>query len=131
MSLPIISTTDAQSVDLHPWLLLRYESNTQAEVSLWSIDQAGMAMAIFSSVERAEQYRLQIFAGSTSESDERASSDWQVVQPTEIELGKWMVAHFQAGVKWLVLDPSKQDAKRLFAMADVLKGLRQRLANVT
>lgn len=110
---------------------MRYESTTQAEVSLWSIDQVGMAMAIFSSVERADQYRRQILDRSTSEPNEQANSDWQVVQPTEIELGKWMVAHFRAGVKWLVLDPSKQNAKRLFAMADVLKGLRQRLANVT
>ena len=131
MSLPIISTMDAHSVDLRPWLLMRHESNTLAEVSLWSIDQVGMAMAIFSTVERAEQYRLQIFDGSTCESSEQRSSEWKVLQPTEIELGKCLVAHFQAGVKWLVLDPSKQDAKRLFAMADVLKGLRQRLANVT
>lgn len=132
MSLPIISQSESQFVDLRPWILVRHISGTQAEVSLWSIDQIGMAFAIFSSAERADRYHDQVLLPSKQdEQTKRSDFMWRIVQPSEIELGKWMVAHYQAGVKWLVLDPSQQDAKRIFSMAEVLKGLRQRLTTAT
>jgi hypothetical protein len=128
MSLPIISISDSSTVDLRPWLLVNLTSGSQAEVSLWSIEQVGMSLAIFSSLERAEQYRAAVLSerlGSGSVDSPKVV--WQAIQPTEIELGQIMVAHYRAGVKWLVLDPSEQSAKRVFSMSEVLKALRERL----
>jgi hypothetical protein len=129
MSLPIISITDSSSIDLQPWLLVRTVSGSQIEVSLWSIDQVGMSMAIFSSLERAEQYRSGVLSDRSDDaSSDREDKAWKSIQPTELELGQIMVAHYRAGVKWLVLDPSEQSAKRVFSMPEVLKALRTQLA---
>jgi hypothetical protein len=88
-----------------------------------------MSMAIFSSLERAEQYRSGVLSDRSDDaSSDREDKAWKSIQPTELELGQIMVAHYRAGVKWLVLDPSEQSAKRVFSMPEVLKALRTQLA---
>lgn len=128
MSLPIISSADSSSIDLQPWLLWRQLPDAQAEVSLWSIEQVGTSIAVFSSYDLAERYRASVLLRSPDDKTESTdASDWKTYQPTELELGQIMVEHYRAGVKWLALDPSESAAKRLFSMAEVLKALRQRL----
>lgn len=129
MTLPIISLSESSSIDLQPWLLIKKLADAQMEVSLWSIEQVGMAISIFSSLDRAEQYRTQLYGDRTVQiSSELEGDAWQSVQPSEVEFGQIMVAHYRAGVKWLVLDPSHQSAKRVFSMADVLKALKEKLS---
>lgn len=129
MTLPIISLSESSSIDLQPWLLIKKLEDGQLEVSLWSIEQVGMAISIFSSLDRAEQYRTQLYGERTTQtSSEFERGAWQSLQPSEVELGQILVAHYRAGVKWLVLDPSHQSAKRIFSMVDVLKALKEKLS---
>lgn len=123
MSLPIINLNDTNAVDLQPWVLLRQLSNAEVEASLWSIAEVGMALSIFSTRERAETYRMQILPSSSN----TLHADWMSIQPREVEFGKLLVAHYRAGVKWIVLDPAERDAKRVFSIAEVLKALRDKL----
>lgn len=123
MSLPIINLNDTNAVDLQPWVLLRQLSDSEVEASLWSIAEVGMALSIFSTRERAETYRMQILPDSSN----KAHADWMTIQPPELDFGKLLVAHYRAGVKWIVLDPSERDAKRVFSIAEVLKALRDKL----
>lgn len=123
MSLPIINLNDANAVDLQPWVLLRQLSNAEVEASLWSIAEVGMAFSIFSSRDHAETYRMQILHGG----ENAGHADWKSIQPQELDFGKLLVAHYRAGVKWIVLDPAERDAKRVFSIAEVLKALRDKL----
>jgi hypothetical protein len=38
-----------------------------------------------------------------------------------------LVAHYRAGLKWIVLDPTENNARRLFSIREVLKSLREHL----
>jgi aminoglycoside phosphotransferase len=129
MSLPILSSEDSASIDLQPWIVVRTLANTEVEASLWSIDQVGMALAVFSTAERAQQYGNQILnlnPQSTANSAAPTSS-WRWLQPSKIELGQVLVAHYRAGLKWIVLDPTENNARRLFSIREVLKSLREHL----
>ena len=132
MSLPIITTTEDNAVDLQPWLLIRTLADAQVEASLWSIAEVGLALSIFSTRERAELYCTSVLkAGDEHHSPLEVNFNWKSVQPPEIEFGKLLVQHYRAGIKWIVLDPSERDAKRVFSMADVLRALRDKLSTQT
>jgi|GEM_PF-2250444 len=129
MSLPILSSDDSTSIDLQPWIVVRTLANTEVEASLWSIDQVGMALAVFSTAERARQYGNQILNPTPPSTANSATPDspWRWLQPSKIELGQVLVAHYRAGLHWIVLDPTENNARRLFSIREVLKSLREHL----
>jgi len=145
MSLPILNFSETDRIDIQPWLLIRSEASKVLEASLWSIDGIGNALAIFSTEEKASNY-CQIISRPSQEASvspslksdleseiisERATGHWRPIQPDEIVFGHTLIAHYRAGVRWLALDPSDREAKRLFSLADVLRAMRERLTTPT
>jgi hypothetical protein len=145
MSLPIINSIDSDRIDIQPWLLIRVESREGLEAALWSIDGIGNALAIFSTEEKAGDY-CQIISRPSKEASvspsltsdmasdvvsQSQASRWRPIQPEQIVFGHTLIAHYRAGVRWLALDPSDREAKRLFALADVLRAMRDRLTAPT
>lgn len=129
MSLPILSPDNSASIDLQPWIVVRTLANTEVEASLWSIDQVGMALAVFSTAERAQNYGNHILTLNPLSTANSSNPDpsWRWLQPSKIELAQVLIAHHRAGLKWIVLDPTENNARRLFSIREVLKSLREHL----
>lgn len=130
--LPILPAEQLSSIELQPWLLLQRSESNETSAALWNIDQVGEAIVIFSTYDKAEQYTrlLNNPTGRTVSARVAAGLSqlrWEIQQPTEIELGKLLVAGYQSGLRWVVLDPTASDAKLIYPLADVLKAFRTRL----
>jgi len=133
--LPILPAEQLSSIDLQPWLLLQRSESHETSAALWNIDQVGEGIVIFSSYDKAERYAhlLNNPLGRTASSRDYAGLSklrWEIQQPTEIELGKLLVAGYQSGLRWVVLDPTASDAKLIYPLADVLKAFRTRLTSL-
>lgn len=103
---------------------------------MWHVAGKGDALIVFSSASKAEDYLQEIDAKEQNRAASRmnqelsgASGNWEVLQPDEIRMGHILIPYYRLGIRWLVLDPTATDAKLIYSLTEVLKGLQSRLVD--
>lgn len=132
----------SETAELSPWVIVQGDGPT-GSIALWRIDsfpapatcqpgshspeglsarraegefkQGELAVAMFSSFERADAYR----------SDQPTAS--RIVQLDRIGLLRMLLAASQQGLLYAALDPGQHHARQLFVVRDVLKAARAQL----
>ena len=105
---------------------------------MWNVAGKGDALIIFSTASKAEDYLRDM---ETREKDSTislthrklpvASANWKVLQPDEVKMGHILIPYYRHGIRWLVLDPTATEAKLIYSLSEVLKGLQSRLIEKT
>jgi hypothetical protein len=132
--LPLPTNPSGNSIDLNPWLLLRHDDSGETEIAMWNVVGKGDALIVFSTASKAEDYLRELGtkgkdrAASLMERElPRATEHWEVLQPDEIKMGHILIPYYRHGIRWLVLDPTATEAKLIYSLTEVLKGLQSRL----
>lgn len=101
---------------------------------MWTVSGKGNALIIFSTASKAEDYRREMEAQGIARAASllnhelpAATSNWTVLQPDEIKMGHILIPYYRHGIRWLVLDPTATEAKLIYSLPEVLKGLQSRL----
>jgi hypothetical protein len=131
---PLSTNPSSNSTDLYPWLLLRHDDSGETEIAMWNVVGKGDALIIFSTASKAEDYLREM---ETKEKDHATSlmnrglsvaiENWKVLQPDEVQMGHILIPYYRHGIRWLVLDPTATEAKLIYSLTEVLKGLQSRL----
>jgi hypothetical protein len=100
--------------ELQPYILYRLDGK-EPEFALWQIKDGPKALALFLTDEKAVSYRT---AG-------RMGEQWQVYRPAPAALLELLKACFQADIRYAVLDPTNEKARRVFSIADILAAVGQ------
>jgi hypothetical protein len=101
--------------ELQPYILYRLDTAGQFECAVWEIKDGPKALALFLTDEKAVNYRT---AG-------QLDAQWQVFRPQRAALLELLKACYQADVKYAVLDPTPEKAKRVFSIGDILAAVGQ------
>lgn len=132
----------SETAELSPWVIVQDDGPT-GSIALWRIDslpapatfqpgsdswggsspgiasgqaeQGELAVALFSSFERADAYRTSQPPGS------------RIMQLDQTGLLRMLLAAFQQGLQYAALDPGSHHARQLFEVRDVLKAARAQL----
>jgi hypothetical protein len=96
------------SDEIEPYVLYRVDG-PHFECALWQLRQGDKALALFLSGDSALSYR------SAAE-----LTGWEVLRPERPALLELLRAHFEAGVRYAVLDPDLRQAKRIFDIRAIL-----------
>lgn len=132
----------SETAELSPWVIVQ-DDGPQGSIALWRIDslpapatfqlgsnsteaipasstvgksaQGELAVALFSSFQRAEAYRIDQPPGS------------RIIQLDQTGLLRMLLAAFQQGLQFAALDPGPRHARQLFVVRDVLKAARAQL----
>ncbi len=116
--------------ELSPWGIVNEAGKLEESLALWRISlppranqlpdaaPGELALAIFSSREKAEEYcTANSLLGS------------RVVQFDELQTLRVLLAGYQQGMRFAALDPNSSTAKQLFVLSDVLRAARQKLGS--
>jgi len=98
--------------EIEPYVLYRVDG-PQVECALWQLQQGEKALALFLSGDAALSY-----------SAAAQLAGWEVLRPDRPALLELLQAYVQAGVKYAVLDPDLQQAKRIFDLRAILDAAR-------
>jgi len=108
------ASTPPPSDEIFPHIVYRV-SEDQAECALWRLADGPQAIALFLDAEAAQAYRLQ--AG--------LDESWQVFQPDRPSLQRLLESTLRAGIPYAVLNPSGEESRRIFDLAEVIKNFGQ------
>lgn len=116
--------------ELSPWGIVIEAGKLEESLALWRISLpplanplpgnalGQLALAIFSSREKAEEY-------CTANNLLRT----RLVQFDELQTVRVLLAGYQQGMRYAALDPGSSTAKQLFVLRDVLKAAKQKLGS--
>ncbi len=98
--------------EIEPYIVYRLEG-AHLQCALWQLQQGDKALALFLSGDSALAYT--------------AAAElvgWQVLRPSRPALLELFQAHDQAGIRYAVLDPDGEKAKRIFDLRAILDAAR-------
>jgi len=96
--------------EFDPYLVYRV-SGQSVECALWTLAEGERALAIFLTRASAEEF---IRAGELGPA-------WQIHQPAKNDLYQIFRRCSEGGIRYAVLDPDNQQARRLFDLEQVLQ----------
>lgn len=100
--------------EVEPYVAYRVEGDKMT-FSLWPLGDGSRALALFLSVELAQQH----LAGDTS------AADWRIVRPTKKDLLKVLEECWEAGILNAVLETGQPDKHLIFDILEVLQAEKQ------
>jgi hypothetical protein len=110
--IPTLPPTGATANELDPYLLVRVREG-RAEFARWRVHDGTDALALFLTADGATAYAQAALTGP----------GWQVVRPPRASVVEVLRACYTSGITLAVLDPDGQQAKRVFAIGDVLRAV--------
>jgi hypothetical protein len=99
----------AVNEELHPYILYRLQGG-QVECAIWQIKDGPKALALFLSGDSATAYRSAAHLGT----------EWQIFRPARDAFLHLLKACFQAEIRYVVLEPDLEKAKRIFDINEIL-----------
>ena len=115
-----------QPDELQPWVVL--EGGAFERLSLWRIQGSGSnavenidALAIFSSEAKANSY------ADALPSDLSTENACRVQRLKKEQALRIFIEYFKLGISHVVLDPTQNQASKVFSLSDVLKSARELL----
>ena len=107
----------ANGVELEPWMIVLGEA-PNTSIALWQIHPSkDQALALFSSQNKAQDYALS-----------NCNSGAQIVRFDHASLLQIMIDSYKNGIQYAALDPTQQETRQVFRLADVLQSAKQRLS---
>jgi hypothetical protein len=97
------------SDEIEPFVVYRVDA-AQVECALWRLQQGERALALFLSADSADAYR-----------QAAGLAGWRVLRPSRPALRELLQACADAGVRYAVLDPDLDHAKRIFDIRTILE----------
>ncbi len=98
--------------ELNPYLLYRIDGE-QGDCALWQLQEGPRALALFLSEASASSYKYAAGLGG----------EWRILRPGRAPLIELMKTCFQQGIDYAVLDPSRDQAKRIFNIREILAAI--------
>src|ERR1043166_6991028 len=98
--------------ELNPYLLFQVDGE-EGNCALWQLQEGPRALALFLTPENADSYKHA--AGLTDE--------WRTPRPGRQVLMELMKSCFQQGIEYAVLDPTRDKAKRIFNIREILAAI--------
>lgn len=98
--------------EIDPFILSRV-SEGQFQCAVWSLAEGQRALALFLTPEAAQRYREAAGLGD----------EWRTHQPAREEIIQLLRHSVEAGIRYAVLDPGEESARRLFDLQHVLRSL--------
>jgi hypothetical protein len=98
--------------ELNPYLLYRVDGE-EGNCALWQLQEGARALALFLTADNAESYKQA--AGLTG--------DWRILRPGRQVLVELMKSCFEQGIDYAVLDPTRDKAKRIFNIREILAAI--------
>ena len=100
--------------EIQPYLIYRVIGNT-FECALWEIDGGEKSLALFLTPESATQYLAAA----------QLTDDWKTIRPSKPNLLKLLEQSLRAGIRYAVLDPNNEEARRLFDLDMVVAAAKE------
>src|SRR5438132_8498258 len=97
---------------LNPYLLYRIDGG-DGDCALWQLQEGPRALALFLTPASADLYKQAAGLGA----------DWKVLRPARAALMELMKSCFQQGIDYAVLDPTRDQAKRIFNIREILAAI--------
>ncbi len=89
--------------EIQPYLIYRVVGN-KFECALWELETGEKSLALFLTQEAAAKY----LSAAT------LTDEWKAHRPTKPNLLKILEHSLRAGIRYAVLDPDNEEARRLF-----------------
>jgi len=89
--------------EIQPYLIYRVIGN-KLECALWELDTGEKSLALFLTPEAAAQYL----------SAAKLTDEWKAHRPSKPYLLQILEHSLRAGIRYAVLDPDDEEARRLF-----------------
>jgi len=97
------------SDEIQPFVVYRIDGD-QMECALWQFKDGQMALALFLSGDAATSYRASANFGA----------EWKIFCPAKDALLQMLKECHGAGIRYAVLDPDLEKAKRIFSIHEIL-----------
>jgi hypothetical protein len=97
------------SDEIQPFVVYRIDGE-QMECVLWQLKDGQKALALFLSGDAATFYRASANLGA----------EWKIFSPTTDALLQMLKECHGAGIRYAVLDPDLETAKRIFSIHEIL-----------
>ncbi len=97
------------SDEIQPFVVYRIDGD-QMECALWQLKDGQMALALFLSGDAATTYRASANLGA----------EWKIFCPAKNALLQMLKECQGAGIRYAVLDPDFEKAKRIFSIHEIL-----------
>src|SRR6516225_9745075 len=98
----------AVNEELHPYILYRLR-DSQVECAVWQIKDGPKALALFLSEGSAGAYR----------DAAHLETEWRIFRPARDAFLHLLKACFQAEIRYVVLEPDLEKAKRIFDINEI------------
>ncbi len=98
--------------ELKPWLIFSNRDG-QGILATWRLEKGETALAIFSTIEKAEQYRQTHLA-----------AEWEIIQPEPNQLVSILEVSLADKILYAVLDPSESDGRTLFPLEQIVQSAK-------
>jgi hypothetical protein len=102
------------SDELEPYVIYRLDQQ-QASFATWRLEQGHEALALFLSAESAAAYQAAA----------QLNADWTIMRAGREQLIQILSGCQQSDIRFAVLDPNSQQAKRIFDIPKVLEEARR------
>ena len=100
--------------EIQPYLIYRVVGD-KFECALWELKNGEKSLALFLTSEAANQY-LAVAAFTT---------EWKTIRPSKPNLLKLLEHSLRAGIRYAVLDPDNDEARRLFDLDMVVAAAKE------
>jgi len=100
--------------EIQPYLIYRVIGD-QFECALWELDDGEKSLALFLTPEAAAQYLAVA----------QLTADWKTMRPSKPNLLQILEHSLQAGIRYAVLDPDNEEARRLFDLDMVVAAAKE------
>jgi hypothetical protein len=100
--------------EIQPYLIYRVVGN-KFECALWELDDGEKSLALFLTSAAAAQYLA--IAELTAE--------WKTLRPSKPKLLEILEYSLRAGIRYAVLDPNNEEARRLFDLDMVVAAAKE------
>lgn len=98
--------------EIQPYLIFRIQG-VHSEFALWQMKDGQRGICMFLSKESADIYRA----------DFHQAAEWKTIQPDRGTLLEILKASIESGIRWAVLDPDQQKAKRIFDIDAIISSV--------
>ena len=104
------------SSEIIPFIIYREcDTEESAICATWMLENEHEALALFLTEESAQNYIKTVLQ----------TDEWKVHQPARDHLTNLLVASHASGMKFTVLEPSNESAKRVFPLDQVIENIQQ------
>ena len=100
--------------EIFPYIVYRTDE-AEAVCATWMLDNEHEALALFLDESQAKTYIQSA----------ELSSQWQVFQPSRENLSQLLLKTYASGMRYIVLDPTANSAKRIFALDQVIENINK------